>query len=128
MKDLLLVGAGSFCGGCLRYLCALWIEARLESPFPWGIFLVNVTGCAAIGLLSPLYTRLHWMSDSAIPLLVSVGLLGGFTTFSSFSLQSLRLMQAGHWTAASLYVGGSVLSCLLGVYLGYRLGFLLFAR
>ena len=128
MKELWFVGFGSFLGGCARYLCALWIERRIPSSFPWGIFLINVAGCFAIGFLSPIYTRWHWMNDSALPLFLSVGVLGGFTTFSSFSLQTLKLMQEGEWTTATAYAMASLATCLIGVFLGYRAGLSIFAR
>ncbi|MDQ8202017.1 fluoride efflux transporter CrcB [Pelagicoccus sp. SDUM812003] len=122
VRALLWVGIGSFMGGSLRYVSAWLIDHRMRSEFPWSTLFVNVVGSFLIGFLLPMYSKFGWSRDDALPLMISVGMMGGFTTFSTFSLQTLRLMQSGHLALAGLNAVGSVLSCLLSVYLGWRLG------
>jgi CrcB protein len=91
--------------------------------FPWGTLLVNVTGSFAIGLLAALATadgRAVVVGDARAFLVV--GLLGGFTTFSAFSVETLRLAQAGEWGSAGANVAASVLLCLLAVWIGFAAG------
>ena len=104
IKDILLVGIGSFVGGMLRYLVSLMMKWG-GNGFPWATFTVNILGCLLIGLLW------GWGSRSLSPqlmLLLSVGLCGGFTTFSTFSRESLALLQGGSYLLFALYVAGSI--------------------
>lgn len=117
MRALLLVALGSALGGGARFLLAGWIGERLGGSFPWGTVLVNVSGSALIGALA---AREELLSAEARQFLMA-GVLGGFTTFSSFSLQTLRLAQEGDWARAAGNVLGSVLLCLAAVAAGYRL-------
>ena len=93
MRTLFLVALGSALGGAARFLLAGWVGARLGESFPWGTVLVNVLGSALIGALA---AQEEMLSPEARQFLM-VGVLGGFTTFSSFSLQTLRL--ATEWRA-----------------------------
>ena len=117
MRSLLLVVLGSALGGGARFLLAGWMGARLGGPFPWGTVLVNVSGSALIGMLA---AREDLLSPEARQFLMA-GVLGGFTTFSSFSLQTLRLAQEGDWVRAAVNVLASVALCLAAVAAGYRL-------
>lgn len=117
MRALLLVALGSALGGAARFLLAGWVGARLGGAFPWGTVLVNVSGSALIGVLA---AREELLSLETRQFLMA-GVLGGFTTFSSFSLQTLRLAQEGDWARAAGNVLGSVALCLLAVAAGYRL-------
>ncbi len=109
----LLVGAGSAVGGVLRHALSQVITAREEAgAFPWGILLVNLLGCLAMGAAFVLIER------TPLKLLVMTGILGGFTTFSAFSLISLELFQRGRWDMAFGYVAASVIGCMLAVWLG----------
>jgi CrcB protein len=88
--------------------------------FPVGTFLVNVTGCLIVGLLAGLfYDRLG--SASTLRAFLLIGVLGGYTTFSTFALESVRLLQAGDWSLAALNVIGSPALGLLGAWLGLQL-------
>lgn len=114
-KDILLVGIGSFVGGVLRYLVSLMMKSA-GGDFPWATFAVNILGCLLIGLLW------GWGSRSLSPqlmMLLSVGLCGGFTTFSTFSRESLALLQGGSYLMFALYVAGSFVVGILAVALGY---------
>jgi CrcB protein len=118
----LLVAAGGAIGSVARHgLNHLVHQRALASTFPLGIFLVNVAGSAAIGLVAGLVasSRLH-LSYQARTFLI-VGLLGGFTTFSSFSLDTLALVRDGHSVQAFWNVAGQVGLSLLGVWVGFRL-------
>ncbi len=122
MIGWLVVALGSAAGGVARYGVGLWAARAWGVAFPWGTLLINVTGSFIISLFGtltvahgPLPASTAWRS------FVMVGFCGGFTTFSSFSLQTLELLQAGETGAAAFYVAGSVAFCLLGVFLGHWL-------
>ena len=88
--------------------------------FPWGTLFVNILGSLIIGFFVALTgPEGRYIVDPNIRAFVAVGLCGGYTTFSAFSLQSMVLMQEGEWLHAGAYIGGSVIVCLLAVYLGH---------
>ena len=122
LKAALIVGLGSFFGGSLRYLSVIWIDRKVGGDFPLAILCVNVVGSFLIGLMTQGFARYVWMHDAALPLFLTVGLLGGYTTFSTFSLQTLKLLQEGNWTLAALNVAGSVIACVLFAFAGIKLG------
>lgn len=116
-----LVGLGGAAGAVARYLLGHWTtDAAAPQAFPLGTFVVNLTGCLAVGLLAGLAER-HpgWLSPD-LRLLLFVGLLGGFTTFSAFGLETVQLLRRGDWLLAAGYAGGSVLLGLAAVWLGLR--------
>ena len=123
MQIYLWIALGSALGGAGRYWCSGVIARQFGETFPWGTLFVNVLGSLLIGLVATL-------SDPDGRLLMSptlrqffmLGLFGGFTTFSSFSLQVLNLVRDGQWLPASLYILLSVALCLVGVWLGHSLG------
>lgn len=115
MNDLLLIAIGGAAGSVGRYLLATVLDARLATlwtTFPWGTLVVNVLGCALIGTAAAFIER-SWVKP-----LVMIGILGGFTTFSSFGLQTLLLLQQGQTAKALAYVGLSLVLCLLAVWSG----------
>ncbi len=116
----LWVALGSALGGIARYWCS-GITARLiGESFPWGTLIVNVAGSLVIGIfaaLSAAESRVLIPSEARI--FVMVGLCGGYTTFSSFSLQTFALMQDGEWLAVAPNIGLSVGACIAAVWLGY---------
>ena len=119
---LLLVFIGGGCGSVLRFLVSGWMRP-LGETFPWGTLTVNVVGSMLIGLLMPLLSG-PLLVRPEYRLAVLVGLLGGFTTFSSYSLETLSLMQDGQWRLAGMNI---VLSNTLGLaaaWLGMRLSIL----
>ena len=116
-----LVFAGGGTGAVLRYQFGRWMTHMLGpqvvSTFPWATLAVNVIGSLAMGLLAGWLAR-HGSGGETTRLLVGVGLLGGFTTFSAFSLELMLLIERGQpWLAAS-YALVSVLAGLTGLYLG----------
>ncbi|TYT26687.1 fluoride efflux transporter CrcB [Luteimonas viscosa] len=122
LQALALVGLGGAAGSIARYLLATWtMHAATPQKFPLGTFVVNLAGCLVAGLLAGLAER-HpgWLSPD-LRLLLFVGLLGGFTTFSAFGLETAQLLRRGEWLVATGYVGGSVLLGIGAVWLGLRL-------
>jgi CrcB protein len=118
----LLIALGGALGSVARHWLSETITARMDGPFPWGTFLVNVSGCLLIGFFASLPGP-SWrqLSDSETKAFFMVGVCGGYTTFSAFSLQTLNLLRLGEWTRAGGYVVASVFVCLLGVWLGHML-------
>ena len=97
----------------------MWVQRQFSHEFPWGTWTVNVAGSFVIGMLAVLSgNEGHWMSHPHAQRFFIVGLLGGFTTFSSFSLQTLQLFQQGHIGMALLNIFASLMACLLFVWLG----------
>ena len=121
MIRLILVLLGGALGSGGRYLVSTWMAGRLGDAFPWGTLTVNLAGSFLIGLVATLADERGSLGAGARVFLVS-GVLGGFTTFSAFSLDTLRLVEAGRLGTALLYVGGSVglslLACAAGLWLG----------
>ena len=116
----LCVALGSALGGVGRFWLSGLVGQRFGESFPWGTVFVNVTGSFVIGLVGTLTGpegRLLVPSDARI--FVMVGICGGYTTFSSFSLQTLNLARDGEWLWASGNVVISVVACLVGVWLGH---------
>ena len=115
MPPLLLVALGSAVGGVARWALAGWIDGRAGPGFPWGTLAVNVLGGLAIGAAAALLGR------ESLRLLLITGVLGGFTTFSSYSLQTMQLLQGDRYGAAAGYALGSMLACLLACWAGWAL-------
>ena len=116
----LWVALGSALGGVARYWCSGFVAARLGDAFPWGTILINILGSFVIGFFGTLTApdgRLM-VGDNA-RIFVMVGLCGGYTTFSAFSLQTLNLMRDGEWLWAGANVLLSVLLCLIAVWAGH---------
>lgn len=121
LRIYLLVGLGSFLGGVARYAVSSWMAVRWGEVFPWGTLTVNVAGSLAIGILAGLGEAERVFASAEARQFLLVGLLGGFTTFSAFSLQTLRLVQQSQWFYAGANIVGSVIFCLVAVAAGYRL-------
>ena len=113
---MLIVAAGGAIGAAARYLAGLWIVARLGAGFPWGTFFVNVTGSFLIGIILVLVERGTLPAEAR--LFLAVGVCGGYTTFSSFSYETLQLLNGGDAGPVLLNIFGQLLFCLLAVYLG----------
>lgn len=117
IKQLLLVFLGGGLGSVIRSLAGKLFPS---SSFPWSTLLVNVLGSLLIGLLFALFSR-HIIGDN-YRLLLAVGFCGGFTTFSTFSNENLHLMRDGQWLTFILYSVGTLLLCLVSVWLGDKIG------
>lgn len=115
LKELFLVGAGSCLGGMGRYLLSLALRG-VSGGFPWGTCAANLAGCLLIGVLGGLLAR---SEPSALQLLLMVGFCGGFTTFSTFSRESVALLQSGQLSALAGYVVLSVVGGMALTAAGY---------
>jgi CrcB protein len=123
MFDYLLVGLGGAIGSMARYGLGQMITARYGEGFPIATLVINVTGSFLIGLLATMGgTAGGAPNSSTMRLLLMVGVCGGYTTFSSFSLQSLNLIREGHLAAAGLNAILSVALCLIAVAAGHFAG------
>jgi CrcB protein len=125
----LWISLGSALGGAARYFLSGFIAESVGETFPWGTLIVNVTGSFAIGLFASLTSPDgRWLVSPAFRQFFMLGICGGYTTFSSFSLQTLNLVRQDEW----LKVGGNVLLsvalCLGGVWLGDVAGLALGGR
>lgn len=117
MFQVLLVAFGGAIGSVLRYYVGVW-SLRLAGPtFPWGTLTVNVVGSFVIGLFAEMIVR-KFGGSVELRLLLMTGILGGFTTFSSFSLDTLALIERGSIGVAALYVVVSVGVSLVMVFAG----------
>ena len=122
--DLVLVGIGGFAGAVARRVLDLWVTDRTGGTFPFGTLVINLSGAFLLGLL------FAWASEREVlpreirgPLMI--GFLGAYTTFSTWMLESWRLVEDGAWQLALLNVGGSVVLGLIAVVAGLAVGRLL---
>ena len=122
MAAYLWIAVGSAVGGVARYWCS-GVAARLVGEtFPWGTIIVNVVGCFIIGFFATITgPDGRIFADTLTRQFVMIGILGGYTTFSAFSLQSLALACAGEWAGLGLNIGLSVVLCLAAVWLGHAI-------
>jgi len=118
------VGLGGALGAMLRYAISLWAVQRFEALMPTaaliGTLIANAVGALLIGVLFVVITEKGLIAESWRPLLV-VGFLGALTTFSTFSLETVGLLQQGEWLTAMVYVLGSVIICLFLTWAGIEL-------
>jgi len=117
MVKVLIVGVGGFLGAIARYGLSGWIQKRSQATFPYGTLTVNVIGCFVIGCLMYLVESRPALSPYT-RLFIGIGILGAFTTFSSFGYETLQLMRAGSYRLALGNVGANFLLGLTAVWLG----------
>lgn len=118
IRELLCVGAGGAVGSMVRYLLSGNLLAGcFLSGFPAGTFAVNALGSLLIGLVTGAVGESAWLMR-----LLAVGFCGGFTTFSAFSADTVRLLREGHYTPALLYIGSSVVVCVITAAAGMWIG------
>jgi CrcB protein len=116
----LLIMAGGAAGSAARYFCSGVIASLAGPTFPWGTIVVNVLGSFLIGFFNTVSgPDGRFLVGTQTRQFVMPGVLGGFTTFSSFSLQTLNLMRDGEWLPAGANIGLSLALCLVGVWLGH---------
>ena len=117
LKEFIIVGAGSFIGGALRYAISL-IWKWNGTGFPLATFIVNTVGCLLIGIFIGIFSR---NPSSQLSLLLTAGFCGGFTTFSTFSKEGMQLIESGNIGMFIAYALASVALGLLAVFAGYYL-------
>ena len=119
IKLIFLIGTGSFIGGVFRYLLSLLIQTKTTTNFPLGTLIVNITGCFFIGIVLGIFDK--GQISSEWKMFLATGILGGFTTFSAFSTETVALFREGHVSYALIYIFSSVLLGLLATYVAYLL-------
>jgi CrcB protein len=117
MKLILVIGTGSFIGGVFRYLLTLLIQTKTTSQFPLGTLTVNLIGCFFIGIFFGFFDK--GLVSHEWKLFLATGLLGGFTTFSAFSIETFTLFREGNVGYALLYIFVSVSLGLMATYFAY---------
>lgn len=117
MRIVLAVALGGAIGATARYWLAGLIGRWLGTGFPWGVMIVNILGCFVMGLLVEVMA-LKWSVSEPMRAFLTVGILGGFTTFSSFALDTATLAARHDTMATAFYVAGSVALSILGFYIG----------
>lgn len=122
MVGYILVFLGGGCGSVARFLCSGFFARHFGEAFPWGTLLVNIIGCFVIGALAGFSVpEGRWVVSPSARQFLMIGFCGGFTTFSSFSLQSLTLAQDGEWLQVVANAVLSIVFCFVGVWLGYAI-------
>ena len=117
---LIAIALGGALGSLLRYFVASAIQSPASSGFPLGIFVVNVTGGLLMGIIVEL-SALKLNLTPEVRAFLTVGILGGYTTFSTFSLDSVLLLQRGAYVSAAIYIGGSVVLSITALFGGLYL-------
>jgi CrcB protein len=113
---LVAISIGAVLGANARYLLGGWIAERFGTSFPYGTLVINVTGSILIGIA--LVIASDRLAPSWFRPFVAIGFLGSYTTFSTFSFETLNLVEDGAWLLAAVNAVGSVVAALVGVYLG----------
>jgi len=124
---ILMIALGGAFGAVARYGLSGWVQSFLDTTFPMGTLVVNVLGSFVLGLSLPFFVSLAWSAE--LRTLVTIGFLGAFTTYSTFSYEAVVLLEGGEWARGGLYMGGSLLLGLVGILGGMALAsFILQAR
>jgi CrcB protein len=122
MLSYVWIAIGSALGGMARYGCSGLAARLIGETFPWGTIIVNVLGSLIIGFFATLTgPDGRIFADTLTRQFVMIGFCGGYTTFSSFSLQTLNLVQDGEWWLAGANIALSVVTCLVAVFAGFAL-------
>ncbi len=113
----MIVGLGGFIGTVARFLISRYFQVNFTSVFPWSTFIVNIVGCLLIGIIYGISEKSELLSPD-IRLFLTVGICGGFTTFSTFSNDSFMLIREQEWFRFALYTSLSIFIGLMAVYFG----------
>jgi CrcB protein len=117
VKSIMIVGLGGFIGTVARFLISRYFQVNLISVFPWSTLFVNIAGCLLIGIIYGISEKGEFMSPE-IRLFLTVGICGGFTTFSTFSNDAFLLVREQEWIRFAFYTSFSFFLGLLAVYAG----------
>lgn len=119
MKAVMLVAIGGALGSVLRYLVSIVSKRFFLTEFPLGTWIANTIGCVLIGILAA-WLAAETAQNQSLRLVLITGFCGGFTTFSTFSLETIQLIRSGQIWLAALYILASLIACLSGVAIGYQ--------
>ncbi len=117
MMAYIVVFVGAGIGGSIRHGMNVWVAHFLGTHFPWHTFVINILGSLVMGLIAGYFAE-RAGPPSHLPLFLTTGILGGFTTFSAFSLDAVLLWERHEHLLAALYVGGSVVGAVIGLVVG----------
>ena len=121
LDKVFIVGVGGFIGANVRYWLGAWIDAQFGLRFPLGTFVINLTGSLLLGFVATI-TLERALIDPRWRLAVAVGFIGAYTTFSTFTYESVKLLEAGSYGLAALNVVGSTVLGLVGAAIGIAIG------
>jgi CrcB protein len=121
MKNIILVGIGGMIGSIARYLTSTYFGRLIPAAFPYGTFAVNVFGCLVIGIIYGLTERHSWFTGDWL-IFLAAGFCGGYTTFSSFAVENVQLLQQSNYLTFALYSISSFTLGLIAVFIGFSLG------
>lgn len=121
MDKVLIIGVGGFIGANVRYWLGAWIDSQFGLRFPLGTFIINLIGSLLLGFMATVAVE-RALIDPRWRLAVAVGFIGAYTTFSTFTYESVKLLEAGSYGLAALNVLGSTVLGLLGAAIGIALG------
>jgi CrcB protein len=120
MSKILLIAAGGGLGSVARYVLAGWVQRLTDAALPVGTLAVNVLGCLLIGILGAIFAGPHLVREE-YRLALLIGVLGGFTTFSTFGYETFEMANDGQFARAALNVVITNAACLAAVWIGYRI-------
>jgi CrcB protein len=115
------IGVAGFAGAVSRYVVEGWVSSRARGAFPWGTFVVNVSGCFLLGFVFTLLTE-RFLPHPALRSALTIGFIGAYTTFSTFAFETMRLGEDGAVLLAALNVAASVTAGIAAVYAGVAVG------
>lgn len=118
MMGYLVVFVGAGMGGAMRHGMNIWVARLMGTHFPWHTFVINIVGSLVMGLVAGWFAERGLGAEGQQRLFLTTGILGGFTTFSAFSLDAVLLWERHQHLLAALYVGGSVAGAIAGLALG----------
>jgi len=120
IKTLLVIGAGGFLGSAGRYLVSIMFHSKNSNAFPWHTFIVNVVGCILLGFLVGYFEK-NAATSNDVKMFLTMGICGGFTTFSAFTLEGMKMLKNAQVSMYFLYSFASVGVCLLAIFISYYL-------
>ncbi|MCI0446883.1 fluoride efflux transporter CrcB [bacterium] len=121
MRELLIAGLGGFIGSALRYWTSILSYRFLGQEFPYGTLIVNITGCFLIGLLMTIFEE-RFIVNPGLRIFLTIGILGGFTTFSTFSYETIALLREGSYFVGFENIIFSLAGCLAATTVGILIG------
>lgn len=116
-----MAGLGGFVGSAARYFISSVTYRYTGQDFPWGTLVVNTVGCLLIGFLMTFFEE-RFIVNAELRIFLTVGILGGFTTFSTFSFETMALLREANYFAGTINIGASLLGCLAATWLGSMIG------